>query len=127
MEQQYQCPKLITSEESLKKDEELKITNCKHSAAWTAVEQAADTAPNFKLVKSIVKSMNTPHQDSNHILHALGNILSQLENGELGKGEVVRLKSHKKKVICSTVLNLPEATGNAYTIKNVQEGFIHNT
>ena len=65
----------ITSRDSLKKDEDFKITNCKHSTACTAAKQAADAAPNFKIVKSIVKSINTPHQDSNYILHILDDIL----------------------------------------------------
>ena len=118
--------KYITNEDTLRKDKELKITNCKHSAARTAVKQAADVAPNFKMVKSIVKSMNTPHHDSNQILHNIDNVLSKLENEEMGKGKIVRLKSHKKKAICSTVANPPEVTGNTYTTKNVQEGFIFN-
>ena len=118
--------KHITNEDTLRKDEELKITNCKHSAAQTVVEQAADAAPNFKMVKSIVKSMNTPHHNSNHILHNIDSVLSKLENEEMGEGKIVRLKSHKKKAIRSTVANLPEATGNAYTTKNVQEGFVFN-
>ena len=118
--------KHITNEETLKKDEDLKITNCKHSAARTAVEQAADATPVFKMVKSIVKSMNASHHNTNHVLHNIDIVLCKLENGEMGPEKIVRLKNHKKKAIRSTVSNLPEATGNAYTTRNVQEGFIFN-
>ena len=46
---------LITSEENLEKERELKISSNKQSAACTVVEQPADTCPCFKLVKKDVK------------------------------------------------------------------------
>ena len=47
---------LITSKENLSKEEEMKITSTKHSAACTGREQSADVGPNFKLVKKDFKT-----------------------------------------------------------------------
>ena len=49
--------KLTTTESVMKKEKKLKIVTCKHSAARTAVEQAADVGLMFKMVKSAVKKM----------------------------------------------------------------------
>ena len=117
---------LITSEESMDEEHKLKITCCKHSAARTALEQAADASPNFKLVKSILRKMNVPSKDSNRVLVVLERLLKQLENGEIGTSKIVRLRPHKKKAILCALGNLPEATGEAYTIDNVRKGFIAN-
>jgi hypothetical protein len=47
--------KLIMTEAVLKNKKKLKIISNKHSAARTAVEQAADVGPMFKLMKGVVK------------------------------------------------------------------------
>ena len=75
MDGAYAQLKLLTNEESLKKESDLKITVNKHSAARTGVEQAADCGPNFKLVKRLLKSLSTPHQESNPITNQLSNFL----------------------------------------------------
>ena len=118
--------KLITSEEMMELEEALKITSCKQSAARTSLEQAADAGPNFKNVKKNVKTMPNPHPSTNHIYRLLEKELKILETNEEGSGNIVRLKSHKKKAIMSTLPKLPEATGSAYTIPNVMKGFIYN-
>jgi len=46
---------LTTCEYSLDKDSKRKIGLCKHSAARTGVEQAADISAGFRVFKSIVK------------------------------------------------------------------------
>ena len=86
--------KLLTEEESLKKEKALKITICKHSAARTGTEQAADCGPNFKLLKRLMKSLDDPHPESNPIVHQLSQIFSELENGTNNRDDIVRLKSH---------------------------------
>ena len=50
--------KLTTSESVLKTKEKLKIITNKHSAARTAVEQAADAGPMFKMMKAAIKKMS---------------------------------------------------------------------
>lgn len=118
--------KLLTDEESLKREKELKITICKHSAARTGVEQAADCGPNFKLLKRLVKILDDPHSDTNPIVYHLNQIFSKMENGYSNCNDIVRLKSHKKKALIATIPNLPVATGVAYTTENVKKGFIYN-
>ena len=56
---------LITSEENLKKEEEMKITSVKHSAAHIGCGQSADVGPNFILVKKDFKTREVQHQDIN--------------------------------------------------------------
>ena len=90
------------------------------------VEQAADIVPNFKLTKSSLKVLDNPHKDSNPIVHTLEKQLQDLETGKISTTKVVRLRPHKKKALMSTIPNLTEATGIAYSIKNVRSGFVAN-
>ena len=116
--------KLITSEENILLEKELKITCRKHLAARTATEQAADAGPNFKLMKKEIKAMNNLHLSLNPVLLHLQQVFEQLECDE--NDQVVKLKSHKKKAILATVPNLPAATGMSYSVDNVRNGFICN-
>ena len=118
--------KLITSEECMDKEKKLKITSNKQSAARTGVEQAADVGPNFKLLKAMLKVMDNPHQSSNPLVMRLLQILDELDDDSDRKGNVVRLKSHKKKASMATIPNFPVATGLCYTIISVRKGFIYN-
>ena len=86
--------KLLTNEESLKRESELKITVNKHSATRTGVEQAADCGPNFKLMKRLLKSLSTPHQESNPIALQLNNIFNELESDSNENMNILRLKAH---------------------------------
>ena len=88
------------------------------------MEQPANAAPNFKVMKQVLRRLENPQQDSNCFLYELETILKRLENGEIGAGKIVRLRAHKKKAILDTVTILPEATGTAYTFENVKKGFI---
>ena len=116
--------KSITSEENLKKEEERKITCCKHSAARTTVEQPADAAPNFKDMKQILRKMDNPHCHSNCFVHELESILKKLEEGDISTTKIVRLRSHKNKAIVDIIAISPEATGTVYTVENKEKGFL---
>ena len=89
--------KLLTNEENLKIEKEKKITICKHSAARTAVEQAADCAPCFKSMKRLMKQTDDPHVETNPLSHHLNLQFTSLENKENDSGDIVRLKAHKKR------------------------------
>ena len=117
----------ITSDENMRLESELKIVCCKHSAARTAVEQAADVGPMFKLMKQLLKVIDIPHLSNNSILAHLENELTRLESNDLSTtGQVLKLLSHKKKAILATVPKLPSATGSAYSISNIKKGFVLN-
>ena len=70
--------KLITSEENMKQESALKITVCKHSAARTAVEQAADTGAMFKEMKRIINNTENPHASNSSIYRILDQSISSL-------------------------------------------------
>lgn len=103
-------------------EKDIKITDCKRSAALTVVEQSVDAEPNFKLVKNVVKTMNFPHENINPIVNILTKAKSELEDTSNGDRDVVILKSHKKKAILFAILNLPKATSIVYTRANVHKG-----
>ena len=114
----------LTEEDRLRLEKELKIDSCKHSAARTAVEQAADTSPVFKTMKKFVQEMNSPNSASNRVYHFIDNALTLLE---LSFGsQVVKLPSHKRKAILITTSKLPSATGRSHTTSNVRKGFMMN-
>ena len=118
--------KLITDEDNLKKEHELKITCNKQSAARTAVEQSADLGPTFKGVKKGLKTREVPHQNTNAIVKMLKDHLLMLEDDSNGSRDIVRLASHKKKAILFAIPNLPGVTSDVFTISNVRCGFIYN-
>ena len=50
---------MITKENVLDFEKDMKIISNKHSAARTAVEQPADAGPMFKVMKGVIKVMPT--------------------------------------------------------------------
>ena len=118
--------KLITDEENLQKENELKITCDKQSAARTAVEQAADLMPTFELVKKDIKTREVCHQDINPLVMVIQDLLDKLEDTSNGNRDVVRLMYHKKKAILFALPNLPAVTSDAFTVSNIRKGFIYN-
>ena len=93
--------KLITSESNMMYEKKMKIRCCKHSAARTAVEQAADTGCMFKLMKKIINEAKNPHACNNSIYAFLDKSISSLESRQQtnlsSKDQVLNLLSHKKK------------------------------
>ena len=119
--------KKITSNESLKIEEKMKVTICKHLASRTAVEQAADCGPMFKLMKRIVKEMDVPHAGYDSIFKYLEEqIDSLMHQTSTNQNQILILSAHKKQAILATIPKLPIATGHAFTIDNVKKGFIIN-
>ena len=76
--------------------EEKKVTCSELSAVKTALEQAADAATNFKQIKILTYQLEKPHCDSYHFVYALEEVLKQLENDEISKTKMARLRSYKK-------------------------------
>ena len=111
----------ITAEENLDEEKDLKISSCKHSAARTGSEQAANLFPGFKLLKKDLKTKEISHQNMNPIVLFLRKKLNELENDN-----ILKLKSHKKKALMFAAPNLPSATGSAFTVQNIRKGFIYN-
>jgi hypothetical protein len=119
--------KLITTEDILKKEKELKIVSCKHSAARTAVEQAADVGPMFKVVKSCVKKMHTSDSENSPIFFRISTLLNDLEDTtDASNGRVVLLPKHKKDAITVGLSKLPIAMASAFTSSNIQSAFRDN-
>lgn len=52
--------------------------------------------------------------------------MQTLEEDSGGNGNVVRLRSHKKKALMFALSNLSAATGLAYIVPNMMKGFIFN-
>ena len=70
--------------------------------------------------------MDVPHECVNTLVKIVKQKLKDLEDDSPGKRDVVKLKSHKKKALLFALPNLPAATGNAYTVPNIQKGFLYN-
>ena len=117
--------KLITSEENMKNEKMRKIVCCKHSAARTAVEQAADTGAMFKHLKRIVRSTENPTSANNSIYHHLQQQFSNLSKDPKADDHL-QLPSHKKKAIMLTLAKLPIATARAYGDHVIKKAFMIN-
>ena len=65
--------KLITTEEVMNEEKNLNIISCKHSAARTGAEQAADVGPMFKIVKSAIKKMPAAQSENSPVFFRITN------------------------------------------------------
>jgi hypothetical protein len=119
--------KLIMTEAVLKNKKKLKIISNKHSAARTAVEQAADVGPMFKLMKGVVKKMPAACSETSPVFHRLTSLFKDLESTlDKGNGHVVLLPSHKKNAIIVGLSKLPIAMASAFTSDIIQSAFRDN-
>ena len=113
--------KKITCEKNLEFEKKRKVVCCKHSASRTAVEQAADTGAMFKVMKLLLKEMDSPNSSTKHIHHYISRELDKLQQ----QGDLI-LSSHKKKALLATLPKLPNVTGRSHSIANVRIAFIVN-
>ena len=117
--------RLITSEENMMCERERKITCCKHSAARTAVEQAADTGAMFKILKKIVRSTDLPTAANSSVFCHLEEMFQRLDSAT-GNDERLHLPCHKKKAILLTLSKLPIASSRAYSNHIIKKAFLLN-
>ena len=117
--------RLITSETNMEKEKVRNIVCCKHSAARTAVEQAADTGAMFKQLKSIVRTTENLSPSNSSIYHHLQQSFIKLSNNP-PDGDAVLLPSHKKKAIILTLSKLPIAASRAYSDHVIKKAFMLN-
>ena len=119
--------KLITTEKVLETEKNKKIISNKHSAARTAVEQAADVGPMFKLMKGVIKKMPSSCSETSPVFHRLTNLFQDLEKtSDKGNGRVVLLPTHKKNAIIVGLSKLPIAMASAFTLDIIQSAFCDN-
>ena len=119
--------KLITTEEVMIKEKDLKIVSCKHSPARTAVEQAADVGPMHKMVKSSIKKMTCIESENSPVYFRISNILKELEDtSDATNKRNVILPLHKKNAILIGLSKLPIAMASAFTSHNIQSAFKDN-
>ena len=118
---------LLTREEVLKKEAELKIVCNKHSAARTGVEQAADVGPMFKLVKSLLRYMRQLHSCQSPVYQRIVDALDELKAVEANVTKrIVVLESHKRSALISALSKLPSAMGAAFSPRIVTSAFEGN-
>ena len=119
--------KLTTREDVLEKESKLKITCNKHSAARTAVEQAADVGPMFKLIKKLIRYMKQLRACQSpvyqRIVDALNECASPIDNNS---EKIVRLETHKRKAIIAALSKLPSAMAAAFSPSIVISAFEDN-
>ena len=120
--------KLNTKEDMLEVDELLKIWVCKHSAARTGVEQAADLGPMFRILRQLMKILKNPHESQARIKFQLEDMFDALERDgyENDKDKIVRLPTHKRKALIAGLAKLPTAMGAAFAPTNIIKGFLAN-
>ena len=113
---------LMTSEAVLGIEEKIyNITTVKHLAARTAVEQAADTAPIFRVIKQLMRELTVPIVGRTKLPLLVRREIESMENN--GK---LSLKKHKKEGIIAAMSKLPMAMTRAFSPKNILEGFVNN-
>ena len=121
---------LITSPENMQFEKDMSIRCCKHSAARTAVEQAADTGCMFKLMKKVISDTKNPHSSNSSVYRFLDQTLTSMESRHHSiqhpSPHVLNLSLHKKKAVLATVAKLPIATARAYTDENIKKAFALN-
>ena len=107
----------------------MKIICCKHSAARTAVKQAADTGAMFKTLKYLPRQIDTPTAGNNSIHHYLEQKINSMPSSTQPSNskQILKLPSHKKKAILATVSKMPIATSRAYSEAIIKKAFVVNS
>ena len=119
--------KLTTTEDVMKTEKELKIITNKHSAARTAVEQAADVGPMFKMMKAVIKKMSPSNSETSAVYYRLTREIENLQDtSDVNNGRVVLLPLHKKQSIIVGLSKLPIAMSTACTTEIIQSAFRDN-
>ena len=114
----------ITNESQQIDDAANKISTCKHSAARTAVEQAADCCPIFRSIKKISKSItreDVPHLGLQRIVE---NEFRRLENKGILKLASKKLGSLIDFISCYPTILSKAAPHNAATARFIDNGMI---
>ena len=111
--------KAITNELNQSTDAINKIVSCKHSASRTSVEQACDTCPVFRSIKSISKSVTHANLPAFGLRSSLGCEFSKLkEQGTLN------LKSIKESALLDFLSCYPSIISKAAPTEAVACVFI---
>ena len=119
--------KLTTTENVLDTEKNLKIITNKHSAARTAVEQAADIGPMFKMMKAVIKKMSPSNTETSAVYCRLTKIIENLQDvSDPNNGRIVLLPLHKKQAIVVGLSKLPIAMSTACTTEIIQSAFRDN-
>ena len=119
--------KLTTTENVLDTEKNLKIITNKHSAACTAVEQAADVRPMFKMMKAVIKKMSPSNTETSAVYCRLTKIIENLQDvSDPNNGRIVLLPLHKKQAIVVGLSKLPIAMSTACTTEIIQSAFRDN-
>ena len=119
----------LVTEGNMTLEKKLKICCCKHSTARTAVEQAADTGPMFKVLKSLLRSTETPTVTNNSIFHYLQQKINLMSPNRVDSlsNRVINIPAFKKKAIIATISKIPIAASRAYSDSNIKKAFIMNS
>ena len=120
--------RLITSDENMEIEKKLKITCCKHSAARTAIEQAADCGPMFKILKKKVNTTHCPTAGNSCVYHYINQALKAMEPKTVAANnpestKILNLLTHKRKAILATASKMPIAASRAYRDDNIKKAF----
>ncbi len=97
-----------------------KVIADKQHASWSAVEQAADVAKPFKLVKSILPSYSVQHIPADRCLMKALMIHAFKEQLK----DDLNLAANKMKSLIDFISTLLEMAMKACSVKNIQHGFI---
>ena len=119
---------LTTREDVLETEAKLKITCNKHSAARTAVEQAADVGPMFKLIKQLLRYMKQLRACQSPVYQRVVDALNELSSPTCkeNKKRLVILESHKRKALIAALSKLPSAMSAAFSPNIVTSAFEDN-
>ena len=116
--------KVITNEDLLKIEKDLKIICNKHNAGRTGTEQSADVGPSFKNLRIALKNMPPLLKSNSPILKRITKLLEKLQNRDNPEStQIVILSNAKKQAIIQGMSKLPYAMNKAFTPENIKAGF----
>jgi hypothetical protein len=115
--------KLVTSKESLNKDEKRNIVACKQSTSRTTTEKSADIGSCFKTYHKAQKDMSVKE---NHFRNR--GLVMQIEKAirERMSNNQLNLEPFKFNAIVHLVSKTPSCQSETYTVERIAKGFIRN-
>ena len=109
----------LVDEESLKRDDEERIMNCKHSAARTVVEQSADVGPTYRSTKHYQRVLEV--DCCSGLMRCVGGLLLSLR-----LKNIIVFEPAKENALCEFLAKLPKIMRSSMTVDDVQKGFLGN-
>ena len=112
---------LLINEKTLQNNDERMIVSCKHAAASTAVQQAADVSPIFRSIRTISDKMTSIDMPNRAYKQNVHKIFKDAQ-----KNGLINLKPTAENAFIDHIVSCPDIFSRSINNKAILQGFLSN-